>query len=338
MKVGIVGAGMIVKNVLGFIHEVEGIELTAMCATPAEEEKVKEYCNLNNIKTYYLDYELMLKDDNVEVVYLGVPNHLHYSFSKKALLADKHVICEKPFTSNYKEAIELAAIAREKNLMILEAVSTHYIPNTLKIKEDLKDIGDIKIVSMNYSQYSSRYDSFKNGEVLPAFNPKMSGGALMDLNIYNINFAVGLFGEPQDVNYLANVTRGIDTSGILTLDYGAFKCVCIAAKDCKAPIVTNIQGDKGCIHIPGALNAVSKYQLLLNKNNASKQMTGTDSDFRDYNGGKHRMLHEFVEFTDIIQNKKYEKANEMLNISLITMKIQTIAREKAGVVFDADLA
>ncbi|MFR2502999.1 MAG: hypothetical protein ACLS85_11090 [Coprobacillus cateniformis] len=124
---------------------------------------------------------------------------------------------------------------------MVEAVSTQYLPNTLKIKELLPTLGQIKIVSANYSQYSSRYDAFKAGEVLPAFNPAMSGGALMDLNIYNINLVVALFGKPLNVNYEANIQRGIDTSGILTLDYDSFKCVCIGAKDCKAPVATNIQ-------------------------------------------------------------------------------------------------
>lgn len=125
-------------------------------------------------------------------------------------------------------------------MIIVEAVTTRYIPNTLKIKEMFPQLGDIKIVTANYSQYSSRYDALKKGEVLPAFNQDMSGGALMDLNIYNINLMVTLFGTPKSVNYQANIKKGIDTSGILTLDYDSFKCVCIAAKDCKDPICPTI--------------------------------------------------------------------------------------------------
>ncbi|GAA0318743.1 Gfo/Idh/MocA family oxidoreductase [Oceanobacillus oncorhynchi subsp. oncorhynchi] len=266
MKLGIVGAGGIVKTVLSFIGEIDEIVLKAISATTASEEMLKTLCTDYNIPNYYTDVNQMLQDKEIEVVYIAVPNHLHYLFTRKALKAGKHVICEKPFTSNLKEAKDLISLAEKLNLIILEGVNTRYLPNTLKIKEVLNKIGKIKIVSMNYSQYSSRYDAFREGNILPAFNPDMSGGALMDLNIYNINFAVFLFGEPKNLSYEANIEKGIDTSGILTLDYEDFKCVSIAAKDCKAPMMTTIQGDKGCIVIDSSLNLINNYKIIMNEN------------------------------------------------------------------------
>ncbi len=156
----------------------------------------------------------------------------------------KHVLCEKPFTSNYDEAQHLITLAHEKNLFIFDAITSAFLPNVQEIRSHLKEIGEIKIVLMNYSHYSSRYDKFKNGEVLPAFDPNKCGGALMDLNIYNLNLALYLFGEPKQTTYQANMMNGIDTSGVLSMDYDTFKCVCIAAKDCTAPATVTIQGDK----------------------------------------------------------------------------------------------
>ena len=135
MKVGIVGAGMIVHDFLTFAHEVTGMELVALCATPAEKEKIVEMCQANNIKAHYTNIDVMLEDSEVEVVYVAVPNHLHYEMCKKAILAGKHVICEKPFTSNLKELEELVALADTNKVIMVEAVSTQYLPNTLKIKE-----------------------------------------------------------------------------------------------------------------------------------------------------------------------------------------------------------
>lgn len=336
MKVGIIGAGMIVHDFLNFAHEVEGMELVALCATPSEEEKIIEMCKEHNIPKHYVDIDQMLDDKDVEVAYVAVPNHLHYTMAKKAMEKGKDVICEKPFTSNSKELEELINIAKEKNVILIEAVSTQYLPNTLKIKETLKDLGNIKIVSANYSQYSSRYDAFKDGNIMPAFNPEMSGGALMDLNIYNINFVVALFGKPLHVDYQANVEKGIDTSGILTLDYGSFKCVCIAAKDCKAPIATNIQGDQGCINITTPVNNLNGYTVLMNDQNKAKQMDANGGNEFDYNQGKHRMYHEFVEFVKIIDGREYARANQMLDISVIAIDIVTKARQCAGIVFAAD--
>lgn len=331
MRVGILGAGMIVRDFLTFAPSIDGLEITAICATPKSEEKVKKLCEMYHISKYYIDIDEMLNDEKVEVVYIAVPNHLHYSFTKKAIEANKHVICEKPFTSNLKELQHLVCLAKKKNVILLEAVTTHYLPNTIHIKESLKEIGSIRIVSANYSQYSSRYDDFKKGNILPAFNPEKSGGALMDLNIYNINFVVSLFGRPTHINYQANMERGIDTSGILTLEYDEFKCVCIGAKDCKAPTFTTIQGDKGCINISTPVNRLDEYTVLMNQvTKDCKERT------YDYNQGKHRMYHEFVAFVDVIDGKNYNKAREMLEVSLITMEIQTEARKTAGITFASD--
>lgn len=73
-------------------------------------------------------------------------------------------------------------------------------------------MGDVKIVQLNYSQYSSRYEAFKQGQIAPVFDPKKAGGALMDLNVYNIHFVAGLFGEPKAVHYYPNMKKGVDTS------------------------------------------------------------------------------------------------------------------------------
>lgn len=272
----------------------------------------------------------MLGNPAIDTIYVGVPNHLHYIFTKKSLMANKNVICEKPFTSNYLEAVELANLAEERNLITLEAVSTRFLPNVLKIKELLPSLGEIKIVSANYSQYSSRYDGFKQGVIQPAFDPEKSGGALMDLNIYNINLMVTLFGATNKVNYQANIQRGIDTSGILNMDYGDFKAVCIAAKDCKAPIVTSIQGDKGCIVIRDSANVVAKFKVLMN-DSATEQVFELNQD-------KHRMYHEFIAFCDIIDNRKVSVARDLMEITLETMKIQTQARKTVDVVFPADVS
>ena len=116
----------------------------------------------------------------------------------------------------------------------------------------------------------------------------------MDLNINNIHFLVALFGEPKDVYYQANIEKGIDTSGIITLNYGNFKAVLVGAKDCKAPIMTSVQGDQGCILLDTPANNVSNFQLLKN-----------DKRVFQYNeqDGKHRMYFEFVEFVKIIDKK-----------------------------------
>ena len=326
MKLGIVGAGLIVHTLLQFIHEVD-IELVAISATPQEEEKLKELQKEHGFKYIYTDYEEMLKNDEIDTVYLGVNNQLHFRFAEKSLNANKHLILEKPFTSNYNQAKKLVDIAHKNHLMIFEAISTIHNPNFKKIEELLPSVGDVKIVSINYTQYSSRYDAFRNGEVLPAFDYTKSGGALMDLNIYNIHFIVGLFGSPLKVDYIANMERSIDTSGILTLDYGKFKAVLIAAKDCGAPFTNCIQGNDGCIYTSSPMFTLTHFEHQLNKQ---------EPVHYDFTNNAHRMKHEFLDFLEIFNNKDYEADEELMQHSLKVMEVITQAREKVNLVFPDD--
>lgn len=326
MKLGIAGTGMIIRDFLTISHYLKDTELTGICGTKSTELEIKELSERYSIKSQYTSYENLLESE-VDTIYIGVPNHLHFQFAKEALEAGKNAIIEKPFVSNYKEAVILSTLAREKKLLLFEAITTQYLPNYKKIKELLPTLGNIKIIQCNYSQYSKRYDSFKEGNILPAFNPIFSGGALMDLNIYNIHYVVGLFGKPNDVKYYPNIERGIDTSGILIMDYNTFKCTCIGAKDCKAPIANNIQGDKGCISQNSPANLCKEFEVLMND--------GTSSIVNE-NNYDHRMVNEFLEFEDIVNHTKLEKCYDMLEHSLIVSEIQTVARKKAGIIFKAD--
>lgn len=326
MKLGIIGTGMIVKEFLTITSYLYDIKVVAICGRKNSENTINELKNKYNIDNVFYNYDELLNSD-VDTIYIALPNNLHFEFAKKAIEGNKNVIVEKPITSTYEEALVLSNLAKEKELFIFEAITNQYLPNYKKIKELLPKLGNIKIVQCNFSQYSSRYDKFKGGNILPVFDPKFSGGALMDLNIYNIHYVVGLFGKPKNVEYYANIERGIDTSGILVLDYKTFKCTCIGAKDCKAPISNNIQGDEGCIHQDTPTNSCEKFELLMND--------GT-SFLIDENNYDHRMVNEFIEFADIIKNNNIEKCYEMLTHSLIVSEIQTIARQKNGIVFTTD--
>jgi predicted dehydrogenase len=326
MKLGIIGAGMIVKDFLSISPLLKDVELEAICGTPKNEDTMNELKNTYGIKSVLYSYDELLNTD-LDAIYIGLPNNLHFEFAKKALEANKNVIVEKPFTSTYKEALILSNLAKEKQLFIFEAITNQYLPNYKKIKELLPTLGDIKIVQCNYSQYSSRYNSFKDGNILPAFDPKFSGGALMDLNIYNIHYVVGLFGKPKNIEYYPNVERGIDTSGVLILNYETFNCVCVGAKDCKAPIANNIQGDKGCIYQDTPANVCERFELLMND--------GTNATINE-NNYDHRMVNEFIDFFDMIKNNDLERCYKMLEHSLIVSEVQTIAREKGGIIFPAD--
>ncbi|MEO5296288.1 Gfo/Idh/MocA family protein [Enterococcus cecorum] len=320
MKLAVLGTGKIVQEFLPMIQQVTDVELVALLSTPRSLDKAKEMQAQYQVQEVYTDYETLLGNATIDTVYVALPNHLHYQYTKEALLRGKNVICEKPFTLNAQQLEELIQIATEKRLILLEAITNQYLNNFLQIKKELSQLGKIKIVECNYSQYSSRYDAFKEGKILPAFDPQKGGGALMDINIYNIHFVVGLFGKPEKVQYLANIERDIDTSGILVLDYGAFKAVCIGAKDSTAQIRSVIQGTDGSIEVLGATNEMPRYE----------RRSKTEIEAVNVNLDKHRMYQEFEKFTEVIDQKDLAFALEQLNHSLTVMQVVDQALESAN--------
>lgn len=322
MNIGIAGSGMIVPDFLEASKKVNEIKIKAICGREKSKEKLEKISEKHDIKTIYYDYSEMIKSNDIDTIYIAVTNNLHYKYAKEALEEGKNVILEKPFASNYNEAEELVKIAQEKKVYLFEAITNQYFPNYQKVKELIPKLGDIKIVELNYSQYSSRYDAFKKGEILPVFNPKMSGGALMDLNVYNIYFITGLFGKPLKVHYYANIENNIDTSGILILEYETFKCSAIGAKDCKAQLSISIQGDNGYIHSKDPANIFSEFVCSEN---------GNEEEVFTLNVEKERLFYELRTFVDMVKENDYDRNIEQMNHSLLVMKILDSARKQVGI-------
>jgi len=330
MKLAILGTGFIVKEgALPALKEVPEIEVTAIFARPTGRERAEKLAAQYEIGRVYTDYDELLASDEIDFVYVGLTNSVHYEYAKRALLAGKNVIMEKPFASTAAETEELVELALTRHLYIFEAVTLLHCPNFHFIRKTLPELGRIRAVTANYSQYSSRYDRYLKGEVLPAFDPELSGGALYDINIYNLNFIVGLFGAPLDASYTPNLGfNGIDTSGILFLKYPDFPATALGAKDADSPGFITIQGEKGWLRVLGAPNELQAVEVSLH---------GTKTTTRcELNCYSHRMVHEFLEFAEIFSEQDFDTMKKGLEVSLAVMKAAEKARKGAGIVFGCD--
>lgn len=327
MKLGVTGTGMIAKEALPVLRNL-GLDIGALCGTPRSADTVRELRAEYGIPKGTTDFAELLSYTDLDTVYLAVPNSQHYAMAKQALEAGKHVILEKPMTDNARTARELAELSRKRNRLLFEAVTTRLNPNYEAVRGFLPEIGALKLVQCNFSQYSSRYDAFRRGETPVSFDPAKSGGALMDLNLYNFHYIVGLFGKPHSVTYLANIERGIDTSGVATLDYGAFKAVSVAAKDSASPCHCVIQGTKGYIVQNTPANICGSVTLRLN---------GGAEKFRDDFHG-HRMEPEFIRFARAIDANDRAFCDALLEQSVTVAELLTEARKQAGIRFPSDEA
>lgn len=322
INIAMLGTGKIVPEAIDAIQQGGKFNVAAIWARPHSKDKAEVLAQKFNIAKIYTDYEELLADPEIEFIYVGLVNAVHYEYTKKALMAGKNVILEKPFTVKFAEAEELANLAVSKGLYLFEAVTLLHCPNFYKIRDTLKDLGNIKMIQCNYSQYSSRYDAYKEGKVLPAFDPKLYGGALYDINIYNINFIIGLFGAPKSLEYIANIGfNGIDTSGFLVLKYDNFIAHCTGAKDSESPSFLIVQGDNGFIRVNSAPNLLSSLEISIR---------GREVETMNLNQFEHRMVHEFIEFAETYERKDYARMQASLETSKNVVKIAENAIKSLG--------
>lgn len=327
MRIGTIGTGFIVDTFLSALANVEGANCVAMYSR--KQESAKPLADKYDIKKVYTNVTDLYQDAEVDVIYIASPNSLHYEQAYQALENEKHVICEKPFTATVQEAKELIQLAKNKQLMLFEAISNIYLPNIDLVKNNLEKLGPVKIVQCNYTQLSSRYFKLLDGELPNVFNPAFGGGVLGDLNIYNIHLVVHLFGKPDQVSYDANLYNGnIDTSGVATMKYPDFMAVCTASKDSLGDNAMLIQGEKGFIKIPGNSNSCSEVHLSLDGEETRLNAQTNEN----------RLYSEIAAFTAIFADNNLNACYEQLNHTLNVMDVYETARKDAGIAFPADEA
>ncbi|MDL2248876.1 Gfo/Idh/MocA family oxidoreductase [Tyzzerella sp. OttesenSCG-928-J15] len=328
MNIGIIGSGAIVERFIEAANLNGGININSIYSRDKNSQRARYMADTYAIKNVYDDYDQMLLNDELDFIYIASPNSLHYGYSLKALEAGKNVICEKPFTSTGKEALHLFETAKKNGLMIFEAIVNVHMPNYKLVKKLLPQIGQVRGVQLNYSQYSSRYDKFLAGESPNVFNPQFSGGALMDINIYNVHFVLGLFGQPDKYSYFPNITRGIDTSGIAVFHYPGFFASLVGAKDAESDNSVIIQGEKGLIYVGNGANGCEYVELKLNKEHRGIKYN------EQYQTSE--LFYEVEEFKNIFESKDYSKCYELCQYSVSVIELVENLRKSAGLVFAAD--
>lgn len=325
IRMGTIGSGVIVHSILDNVMRVEGIRLEAVYSRSREkgEKLAGEYgcCKV------YTDMDAFLADDQIDLVYIAIPNLLHYEKAKQALLAGKHVLLEKPFTVKAEQARELIRIARERKLFLMEAAPTGSLPNFAVLQRELPRIGRVKLVMSNYSQYSSRYDAVLRGEKPAIFDPEFAGGSLMDINFYNVLLNVLLFGKPKAAKYYPNRFPCMsDTSGVMVMEYDGFVSTNSGAKDTWGINFFLIEGEEGYIYIENGSNRFTSVRTV----------TKTSDETYNEQPDPDRLYYEIRELTRLLQEEEYQNVYDRLNKTLQTVETMESARKAAGILFPGD--
>lgn len=325
IRLGTIGSGVIVHSILDNVAVTDGIRLEAVYSR--SREKGEALAAKYGASSVYTDMDAFLADENVNFVYIATPNLLHYPQAKKALLAGKNVILEKPFTTTAEHARELVRIADEKGLILIDAVPTAFLPNVEILKEQLPKIGRLRLVMGNYSQYSSRYDQVLAGQVPNIFNPEFAGGCLMDISFYNVYLNVLLFGKPEKAVYYPNIYPSLtDTSGCLILAYDGFVSQNAGAKDTWGVNFFQIEGEKGYIYISGGPNGVSSVRVV----------TKTSDETFNAQPNTNRWFYEVQNITRLVLEDNRAVLRAKLDTMLQVIETIETSRKAAGIFFPGD--
>lgn len=213
MKIGILGAGNIAGTLAYTMQNLNEAECYAVASRSLE--KAKEFASRYGFEKAYGSYEEMLADENVELVYIATPHSHHYRHMKLCIEAGKHILCEKAFTVNTRQAEEIFRLAKEKEVLVTEAIWTRYMPSRKIINDLLAQgvIGEVKTLTANLDY------TIADKERL--IRPELAGGALLDVGVYTLNFALMHFGnEIADMNSVVHLTKtGVDGQNVITLSY-----------------------------------------------------------------------------------------------------------------------
>ena len=229
IKFGILATGNIANSMAKAVQNLE--EIACCAAASRTYEKAKDFADKWGFQKAYGSYEELVNDPEVDLIYVASPHSHHYEHAKLCLEHGKHVLLEKAFTVNVSQAEELIALSERKGLLLAEAFWPRYMP-TRKMLDDLiaqGTIGEVQAVMADFGAPLSHVERM--------WNPNLAGGALLDLGVYPINFALQIFQgqvksiqsdavmSPQGVDYMNGITLTFDDNRIAVLHSNMLACM-----------------------------------------------------------------------------------------------------------------
>lgn len=324
VRFGVIGTNYISTRVMNAAKLDNRFELVAVYSR--KQETADKFAQEHDLKHTFTSLEEMLKGDLIDAVYVASPNSLHAEQSIFCMNHGKHVLCEKPFASNAKEAKEMIEASKRNNVTLMEAMKPPMEPNFRKIMDTCKEIGDIRQYTATYCQYSSRYDDLKKGIVQNAFKLDLSNGATMDIGVYAIYPMVVLFGRPNKVCATGiKLSTGVDGHGAVNFEYDSMSATVIYSKIVNSYFPTEIQGEKGTI-ISKKINYLDDVKVLDNEGNETIISEPQENTY----------VYEIREFIDLVLSGERESKILSHENSLITIEIVDEIRRQLDIVYPAD--
>ena len=327
LKIGMIGTNFISDDFCEAAAQVPGAELFAVYSR--KQETGDAFAAKHNIPRVYTDYDEFL-DSGLDAVYVASPNFAHCPQTLKALDRKKHVLCEKVMAVNEQEVRSMIDCALENNVVLLEAMRPDFDPAYDLIEQNLPRIGKLRRATFEFCQYSSRYDSFREGIIQNAFNPELGNAAVMDIGVYCIHSLVRLFGAPKNVKaFSTKLSNGFDGSGIVLLEYEDMTAEAVYSKIAVSVNPSVLQGEDGSIMID-YISKPESVSLRL-RESARDTLAGGAIEKLPYTPVKNNMIFEIQEFLKLVEKKEVD--HKYLKYSLDTIRVLDEVRRQTGIRF-----
>ena len=241
---GMMGPGGITLTILNDFGLV-GITFDAVGSRSLE--RATAYAAKHSIPKAYGSYEELVGDSDLDVIYIATTHNAHFENAKLALEAKKHVLLEKPFTLDANQAKELARLAKENDVFLMEAMWTRFLPNHVLLFEKIKQglIGNPLYVLADHNQYLPK-------EKAPRLHDSaLGGGSLIDLGVYPISFAHRVFGKPTRVKASATLLPGnVDAAMAAIFEYqNGEQALVHSSLRVTGPVRAHVLGDRGRVEL-----------------------------------------------------------------------------------------
>jgi predicted dehydrogenase len=254
MNWGILATGTIAAKFAATVNAMEDESETLQAVASRSLEKAQDFAKEHGIAHAFDSYEVMAESDCIDAVYIATPNQMHYENAKMCLMAGKHVLCEKPFTTDTKQASELYALAEEKGLFIMEAFWIRFLPVLVEMRRMIQSgmIGEVVFARSDYGFIANGARKQRK------FASELGGGALLDIGIYNLGFMQMAMGQ-KPVSFTSDVhmnEAGTDEFSVIRLKYQPTtdlqEPVAVVTTSIGMELARNavVAGTKGTITIP----------------------------------------------------------------------------------------
>ncbi|HFI0646080.1 TPA: Gfo/Idh/MocA family protein [Streptococcus suis] len=320
---GIIGTSDISHKFISSAHLSKYFQLSAIFSRKLETA-VSFSTNYENV-ILYTEWIKFLSAP-IDLVYIASPNALHFEQAKAVLSAGKHAIIEKPMVSTPVELAQLRQIAKENGVFLFEAARNYHEEAITIIKDFLKN-KTVWGANFSYAKYSSKMPDLLAGQTPNIFSTDFSGGALMDLGVYTLYTAIGLFGRPNAARYTAHqLPSSIDLNGTGHLIYDDFLVSIQAGKNITSNLPSEIYTSEGTLTLNACQHISS---AIFTKHDGSQVVLPIRAQ-------EDAMLEEVQAIAQVIQQNNHELAEEWLDVAEAVHHTLYTMRQDAGITFKAD--